>query len=110
MSFIFLGTTTKKKGFGGQAMEMRNEPNSVGIRTKRAPGRAEGDFWTDRAFESNCQKIEEDLVRVKAHLRRGGIVVIPSDGIGTNRAEMEQRCPRTFYVLQQSLASLVNVE
>jgi hypothetical protein len=106
--FLF-GDNDARRGMGGQAAEMRNEPNAVGIRTKVAPGRSDSDFWSDRAFNSNCAKIEEDLVRVRHHLRRGGIVVIPTDGIGTNRAEMEKRCPKTFYVLQQSLASLDSV-
>jgi len=94
---------------GGQAHEMRGEPNAVGVRVKRAPGRNNEDFWSDKNFDANCAKIDEDLSRVKAHLRRGGIVVLPADGIGVNRAEMERRCPRTFHVLQQSLASLGNV-
>jgi hypothetical protein len=100
------GDNEQRKGLGGQAAEMRGETNAVGVRTKRAPGRNNEDFWSDRNFEANCAKIEEDLSRVKAHLRRGGVVVLPSDGIGTNRAEMERRCPKTFHVLQQSLASL----
>jgi hypothetical protein len=94
---------------GGQAAEMRGEPNAVGIRTKKSPGRENEDFWSDRNFDINCSKIEDDLARVKNHLRRGGTVVIPADGIGTNRAEMEKRCPKTFYVLQQALLSLENI-
>lgn len=106
--FLF-GDNDKRSGLGGQAADMRGEPNAVGIRTKRAPGRENEDFWSDKNFDSNCTKIEEDLVRVKSHLRRGGIVVVPIDGIGTGYAQMEKRCPRTFYVLQQSLASLESV-
>lgn len=106
-SVLYLfGDNEQRKGLGGQAAEMRGEPNSVGVRTKRAPGRNPEDFWSDRNFEANCTKIDEDLARVKAHLRRGGIVVVPTDGLGTNRADMERRCPKTFHVLQQSLASL----
>jgi len=104
------GDNERREGRGGQAAEMRDEPNAVGIRTKRAPTRNNEDFWSDKNFNANCTKIEEDLARVKNHLRRGGVVVIPSDGIGTNRAEMEKRCPKTFYVLQQSLDSLVNIQ
>lgn len=109
-SVLYLfGDNERRSGLGGQAAEMRGEPNSVGVRTKHAPSRDEASFWTDKTFDANCAKIEEDLGRVKAHLRRGGIVVIPTDGIGTNRAEMEKRCPKTFHVLQQSLGSLTNI-
>jgi hypothetical protein len=103
------GDNEKRAGLGGQAAEMRGETNAVGIRTKRAPGRDDESYWSDRNLDANCAKIEEDLARVKGHLRRGGLVVLPIDGIGTNRADMEKRCPRTFYVLQQSLASLESV-
>jgi hypothetical protein len=106
MSFIYLGTMTKKKGNGGQAAEMRGESNAVGIRTKRAPSTDSESYWSDRNFDQNCSRIEDDLARVRSHLRRGGIVIIPTDGLGTGHAQMERRCPRTFYVLQQSLASL----
>jgi hypothetical protein len=103
------GDNERRTGLGGQAAELRGEPNAVGIRTKRAPGRNNEDYWSDKTFDSNCAKLEEDLSRVKSHLRRGGIIVIPADGIGTNRADMEKRCPKTFYVLQQTLASLENI-
>jgi len=88
---------------------MRGEPNAVGIRTKKAPGTDADVYWSDKTFDQNCAKIEEDLGRAKAHLRRGGILVLPIDGIGTGYAQMERRCPRTFNVLQQSLASLESV-
>ena len=103
------GDNEKRSGMGGQAAEMRGEPNAIGIRTKRAPGREETDYWSDKNFDRNCGMIEEDLSRVKAHLRRGGTVIIPSDGIGTNRADMEKRCPKTFNVLRQMLSSLDNI-
>lgn len=109
-SVLYLfGDNERRSGLGGQAAEMRGEPNAIGVRTKRAPGRLDEDFWSDKSFDANCAKIEEDLSRVKNHLRRGGTIVVPADGIGTNRAEMEKRCPRTFYVLQQMLSSLENI-
>lgn len=109
-SILYLfGDNDKRQGLGGQAAEMRGEPNAVGIRTKRAPGRENDDFWSDRDFDRNCSKIEEDLGRVKSHLRRGGVIIVPSDGIGTGFSQMEKRCPRTFNVLRQSLATLASV-
>jgi hypothetical protein len=109
-SVLYLfGDNDRREGYGGQAADMRGEPNAVGIRTKHEPGRDNESFWSDKTFDQNCAKIDEDLSRVKAHLRRGGIVMIPSDGIGTGYAQMEKRCPKTFNVLQQSLASLSSV-
>lgn len=109
-SVLYLfGDNERRAGMGGQAAEMRGEPNAVGVRTKRAPGRESEDFWTDKTLDRNCGMIEEDLSRVKSHLRRGGTVIIPTDGIGTNRADMERRCPKTFHVLRQMLTSLENI-
>src|SRR5579863_796136 len=96
-SVLYLfGDNDRRDGYGGQAAEMRDEPNAVGIRVKRSPSWDPEAFWSDKDFDRNCGKIEEDLSRVKNHLRRGGTIVIPIDGIGTNRADMEKRCPRTF--------------
>jgi hypothetical protein len=103
------GDNDRRDGFGGQAAEMRGETNAVGVRTKREPGNDIASYWSDKDFEKNCQKIEEDLGRVKAHLRRGGMVVIPIDGLGTGFSQMDRRCPRTFNVLNQSLDSLASV-
>lgn len=103
------GDNDVRTGLGGQAAEMRGEPNAVGVRTKRMPGKDNASYWNDKDFDQNCAKIEQDLARVKSHLRRGGIVVVPSDGIGTGFAQMEKRCPKTFFMLQQSLASLESV-
>ncbi len=109
-SILYLfGDNDQRTGLGGQAAEMRGEPNAVGVRTKRAPGRDNASYWSDRDFDANCGKIEQDLSRAKSHLRRGGILIVPSDGIGTGFAQMEKRCPKTFYMLQQSLASLESV-
>lgn len=110
-SVLYLfGDNDKRVGLGGQAADMRGEANAVGIRTKREPGRENESFWSDKTFDANCAKIDEDLSRAKAHLRRGGLLVLPADGIGTGYAEMEKRCPKTFYVLQQSLDSLERIE
>lgn len=103
------GDNDLRVGLGGQAAEMRNEPNAIGVWTKRAPGRDLASYWSDKEFDANCAKIEQDLVRAKSHLRRNGILVIPLDGIGTGFAQMERRCPLTFYVLQQSVTSLESV-
>jgi hypothetical protein len=37
-SLYLFGDNTKRVGIGGQAREMRGEPNAVGIATKNAPG------------------------------------------------------------------------
>ncbi len=101
-----MGDNDMRSGFGNQAAEMRGEPNVVGIRTKRAPGRDSADFWSDKTLDANCTKIEEDLSRVIKHLRRDGVVVCPSNGIGTGMSQMQKHCPKTFFTLEQLINSL----
>lgn len=79
--YVF-GDNERRRGYGGQAKAMRGEPNAVGVRTKRKPARnSPDDFWTDDTYEQNCQLIAEDLAPVFAHLRAGGEVVLPEDGL-----------------------------
>ena len=44
--FIF-GDNMIRKGLGGQAREMRGEPNAIGIPTKKFPSMSEASFFTD---------------------------------------------------------------
>lgn len=97
--FVF-GDNDARVGLGGQAGEARGEPNAVGVRTKRTPGSAAGDFFSDDALDFNIALIDEDMTRITTHLANGGIVVYPSDGVGTGLSEMPTRCPRTFEYLR----------
>ncbi len=44
--FVF-GDNLARVGYGGQAREMRDEPNAVGIPTKKLPTMTEGAFFSD---------------------------------------------------------------
>ncbi|RZK42741.1 MAG: hypothetical protein EOO57_00740 [Hymenobacter sp.] len=101
------GDNEERRGLGGQAIQMRGEPNAVGVRTKRRPRLKESDFWTDETFDSNCRLIEEDLAPVRQHLAAGGTVIMPEDGIGTGLAQLAERAPKTYVYLQEAFASLI---
>lgn len=100
--FLF-GDNDAREGFGGQAKEMRGEPNSVGIRTKSLPSMGTDAFWTDATLDENIKKIDEDFERVEAHK---GKVVIPSKGLGTGLSELAKKAPKTFAYLRERLDSL----
>jgi hypothetical protein len=100
------GDNDARLGFGGQAKAMRNEPNGIGIRTKTYPDWEEQSFWSDDTIEENYHKIIEDLQPVYKHLSTGGIVVVPTDGIGTDKAKMSDYCPKTFSILCYLLDNL----
>ena len=88
--YVF-GDNHFRKGLGGQAKEMRGEPNAFGVRTKKTPW----DCFEDNIADLNQFKsgIDVDL----GELKRAGsyydnywprIVVFPTDGIGTGLAKL----------------------
>ena len=104
--FLF-GDNLERRGFGGQAAAMRGEPNVVGIPTKKLPSNSKDAFFTDDEFEQNKAAIDqafECLARISS--AREQIIVIPANGLGTGRAQLESRAPLTFAYLQKRLKEL----
>ncbi len=94
----------------GQAAACRNEPNAVGIPTKRAPSMKEDAFFTDADFERVQPVIQAEFRRLADHLRAGGTVVLPASGIGTDRAQLAQRSPRIRTFIDRCFDHLRSVE
>jgi len=90
--FVF-GDNFLRYGRGGQAKEMRGEPNSVGIVTKRRPSNDFTSFLTDDDEDEWLIKNEEDINRLKNFK---GIVVWPNRGIGTGLAKLEKSSVRIW--------------
>jgi hypothetical protein len=103
------GDNEQRQGLGGQAGEMRGEPNAVGVRTKAAPGIGKDDYWYDDQAELYKVLISYDLLPVHVHLKNGGIIVIPADGLGTGLSRMKETCPKVFAALQTMLTDLEKV-
>ena len=103
--FIF-GDNDLKSGYGGQAKEMRDEPNTIGIPTKKKPDNSDDSFYTDAEFEENKKKINFAINLILKELKNGKTIVIPSNGIGTGLARLEQKAPKTFTFLQKSLSAV----
>lgn len=93
--FIF-GDNLECKGSGGQAREMRGEPNAIGIPTKRSPGMLSTDFMSDSDLLRNMISIDTAMERLRGY----DTVVMPKAGIGTGLALLESKAPVTFYYLQ----------
>jgi len=102
------GDNEKRVGRGGQAAVMRGQPNALGIRTKKAPTWQASDFWSDACYEGNVKMIDEDFSKVEEILSEGfrQHIVIPSDGLGTGRANLPELAPRTFEYLEQKIVDL----
>ena len=96
--YIF-GDNEQRFGFGGQAAEMRGEPNAIGVATLKAPGV----FWSEADVTRQCPIIDEDTVAVFSALSAGRVVVFPMDGIGTGLADLKHKSPTTFTYLESAI-------
>jgi hypothetical protein len=106
--FLF-GDNLERRGLGGQAAAMRGEPNAVGIPTKKWPSYKDEAFFSDDEFEQNKTAIDTALAKVmNAVTETIRTIVIPTDGLGTGRAQLDKRAPRTFAYLQKRLAELAS--
>lgn len=103
--FVF-GDNLQRRGLGGQAREMRGEPNAVGIPTKRAPSMHPCDMYKDADLDAYLYARAHDVMRLSQHLMDGGVVVLPADGLGTGRAQLKQSAPAIWDQLQADLAAL----
>ena len=108
--FLF-GDNLARRGSGGQAAQMRSEPNAIGIPTKKLPSNVGEAFFTDAEFEQNKAAIDrafERLSQMSSAVEQ--VVVLPADGLGTGRARLESRAPRTFAYLRDCLRNLTSQE
>lgn len=101
--YVF-GDNSRRIGNGGQAGEMRGEPNAVGIATLYGPGSY---FVEDpQAVIAQNRILDEDFKRPTEHVKKGGILVWPFDGIGTGLAQLQRYSPTSFEYLEQKFIAL----
>lgn len=101
--YVF-GDNEQREGLGGQAGQMRGEPNARGVATLSFT-RA----WSDAEFERQARVIDHDLAPVVVELLAGKTVVLPFDGLGTGIARLHETSPRTFRFLLSRLDQLEDV-
>jgi hypothetical protein len=90
--FYVFGDNVERRGYGGQAAQMRGEPNAIGVATKWMPSMATGAFFDDSI---ECQVIVmRDLNEVQKVLDEGQVVVVPTDGIGTGLSRLHATAPK----------------
>jgi len=96
--YVF-GDNVQRSGLGGQAKEMRGEPNAIGVVTKWAPSMAARAFFDDTAA---CKVlVERDLLRVQQALDHRRTVVVPADGIGTGLSRLSSCAPNLDRFIKQ---------
>lgn len=104
--YVF-GDNDQGVGRGGQAKEMRGEPNSFGIPTKKGPGRKPDCYYTDDEYDANIKKIEFAFKILEQELERGTLVVWPTEGIGTGLANLKDNAPRIAAYIEERFLGLV---
>ncbi len=103
--FVF-GDNMLRQGLGGQAAECRGEPNAVGVPTKHKPSWDSDAFFSDADFTHVKPVIDAECRKLARHLRQGGTVVLPADGIGTGRAKLSEKAPRIRRYLDRIMGRL----
>lgn len=104
--YVF-GDNVQRVGMGGQAYEMRHEPNAVGVATKYSPNRYYGDSPAEILAQNRI--IDNDMKPLFRHLVNGGVVIWPRDGIGTGLSALPEHAPETFTHLENKYRALVRV-
>ena len=108
-TYYVFGDNMARLGHGGQAAEMRGEPNAIGVPTKHYPGRAAQDYFTNADWAPGSpveRQVGEALDLIYQALRDGHDVVIPADGLGTGLAQLTTRAPLIAKHIARTLAEL----
>lgn len=108
---IFLyGDNMERGGLGGQAREMRGEPNAFGVPTKHYPTMGETAFFSDDMPKDILQEVKNAIDYpfdiAYAWLAAGGSVVIPQAGLGTGLSQLETRAPKIFSYIKTRASNL----
>ena len=104
--FVF-GDNDQRTGKGGQAV-IRDEPNAIGVRTKKAPKTSAAAYYTDNEYKKNIAKIKADFAAIKkARKDYDTVYFIP--GIGEGRAKLEEKAPKTYAWLKSNLPNSVKM-
>lgn len=100
--FLF-GDNLTRKGLGGQAKEMRGEPNTIGIVTKKYPSMDELAFMTDKEFDENAAQITRDINKAIEKWKTGQYDKVVAPPMGVGLAKLQERAPLTWNHLQEEL-------
>lgn len=108
--YYLFGDNDSRQGLGGQAKEMRGEPNAIGVRTKKLPTMDNNAFYSDTELFENCKKIDEDMSKAFIVVSEGHVVVLPTDGLGSGMAELKKHAPKTKDYLDGMIDMLINFD
>ena len=100
------GDNMWRRGYGGQAQEMRGHTNSIGVPTKWSPQNVDKAYFKDDDFAHIKPEIDFAFDLARGWLSVGNTVVIPADGLGTGLADLPNRAPIIHYYIKKKIAEL----
>lgn len=101
--YYVFGDNARRVGHGGQAAEMRGEPNALGVATKWAPSNSPGAYFSEERDDEQTALLTADLAVVARRIGEGHLVIWPADGIGTGLADLVHRWPRGIRLIEAFL-------
>ena len=105
--FIF-GDNLLRYGKAGQAI-IRDNKNTFGIATKKAPDMNENSFYNDNL---ECfEYVLQDILKLISTIRKTNYnnIYLPSNGIGTGLAQLNKRAPYILNFINQSLYTIEQI-
>lgn len=105
-TLYLFGDNDIRKGLGGQAKEMRNEPNTIGISTKKLPSNEVNAFKTDVELENNKKIITQDINKAIDKWNTGKYVKLIIPQIGVGLAALPTKAPLTWKFLNEEFNRL----
>jgi hypothetical protein len=100
--FVF-GDNVARTGLGGQAAEMRGEPNAIGVVTKWWPSMDILAFFTDEYYSD---EIINDMDKIQELVNNDKTVVIPTDGLGTGLSMLPRKAPKLYERMYKTIEVL----
>ncbi len=107
--YVF-GDNVQRTGLGGQAKEMRGEPNAVGIPTKWAPSLNPRAFFYDRDRDQVHAIWIEDFKPLFEAMSQDRIVIWPASNIGTGLSSLRRQAPQLWDDLQDICRDLAEAK
>jgi hypothetical protein len=110
-TLYLFGDNMKREGFGGQAREMRGEPNAIGVPTKWLPSNSPQAFFSDNMSHEegilvkNAIDFSFDLAALWIS-QPGKDVCVPSDGLGTGLSKLPEKAPNILKYIDMKIAKL----
>lgn len=105
--WIFLfGDNEKGTGNGGQAHQMRNADNALGIPTKRYPALWPDAYWSDLDYNRARKILANKIKIIVDHIEAGKSIAIPVAGLGTGLSDMKRKCPKICNMLVSIIDAL----